>query len=657
MNPYASGVPVPGSVVGAWQLARELGRGTTSIVFAARPAGDGTAARGDTEVALKLALPGTLRDQAAVDRFLRGARAQQTLAGSVGGEGVLPVIDIGTDPLAGPYLVTPLIDGPTLGEALARGELPAARALRAITDIAAVLDTAASAGLVHRDVKPSNVLLGPDRAWLADFGLARDHEDDPTTTGAIAGTLAYLAPELVRGEAPSPASDRYALACLAFQALTGTPVFPRPTDAAILYAHVDEPPPAATTRRAHLPPASDGVFLTALAKDPAARPASAAEFAAALTAAVGAESAQLGSPELRAAAPAAQETADPVALPSPMPHASPAPQASAARAARLPETRRGLTARRTVVGVLAAGVVALPAGLLLAGLGDDQPQGPAAPPVAAGLVAIGSALAPSDEAESRDCNGNVPSGSSPACSLVQSALPGRQVVVPANGLIRAWAVRGATGELTLQVLRRRDGVTYQVSRAEIVRVTSTAPHRFETELDAEAGDLIALRMSPRSTVGLVSTGGATTERWSAPVGAGSPAGTRTGLDREVLLRAELDPGAVRTPPRQLTGAEAAAAPAGRELAASSAALPDGREVRVALRLVGDDVVLDLERGGKRRSRLFVPGIDPRGHLVELHAFESPGNASQLNFAWRNPGELNDIERYFGLEAESLEAYT
>ncbi len=647
MNPYDSGVPVPGSVVGDWKLARELGRGTTSIVFAAsRVVGDDDDVG---EVALKLALPGTLRDQTAVDRFLRGAQAQRTLAATA--EGVLPVLDLGTDQLAGPYLVTPLVAGPTLGAALARRELPVSRALAAISDVGEVLDAAASAGLVHRDVKPSNVLLGPDRAWLADFGLARDHEDDPTMTGAVAGTLAYLAPELVRGGNPSPASDRYALACLAFQALTGTPVFPRPTDAAILYAHVDEAPPSATDRRPALPSAVDAVLQAGLAKDPALRPTSASAFAAELARAVGDAAATLGPPS-PATDQAGQETADPT--PDLALHDATSGQPDHSPRPATPAPRR----RRVVIAGGAAAVLAIGALVAVTGAGDDPPaMAAAAPAVGPGLVALGSSLQSVDGLQSRDCEGAIPNGASPACSLLQRTLPGRQLVVPAKGLIRSWAVRGASGELTLQILRSRDGVTYQVSRAETVRVPTTGAHRFETELETEAGDLVAVDVAPGSAIGLRDADGATTERWTSPVGAGSGPGRRTGLDREVLLRAELEVGAVRTLPRQLTGTEAESAPDGRELAASSAALPDGRQVRVALRLVEGKVVLDLERGGKRRSRLFVPRVDPKGHVVELHAFESPGNASQLNFAWRNPGELKDVEQYFGLDAESLEAYT
>ncbi len=218
-------------------------------------------------------------------------------------------------------------------------------------------------------------------------------------------------------------------------------------------------------------------------------------------------------------------------------------------------------------------------------------------------------------------------------------------------------MRGVTGPIALQVLRTKDGRTFQLSRSDEVVVPDTAPYRYEVELDAGAGDRLALAITPRTGIGLREATGARTERWSRAVSEGSPAGNRTGLDRELLLRGELDPGAVREAPRQITGAEAAAAPAGREVAASSTRLPDGREVRVALVVVDGGVAIDLERGGRRRARLELAGLDPAGRSVEFKAFESPGNDSQLNVGWRNPGSTETDERYFGLGAESLEAYS
>jgi serine/threonine-protein kinase len=637
-DPYAARVPAPGATISGWTLERELGRGATAIVYAAVRA---SGPAGIERAALKLPLPGTLDDAAAVARFLRGAEAQRRLTGP----GVLPVLDLGTDPHAGPYLVTPLIDGANLADALAAGELPATRALGIRRDVATALDAAAAAGVVHRDVKPSNILLDGDRGLLADFGLARDHEHDPTMTGALAGTLAYLAPELAKGEPPAPTSDRYALACLAYQVLTGSPVFRRPTDAAILYAHVEETPTPPSAIRAELPAAVDAVFTSALAKDPAARPASSLAFVAALEEALGDRTATLGSPATPSAAHAGEETLAPAA-----PLAAPAPDHAASE---LP--RRG---RRTLAAAAGAVGVALTAVALVGiGGGERTEDGPPPPAVGAGLVAIGSDLRGENVIVGRDCDGRTPSGTSPACTISQLALPGRTLTIPEDGLIRAFAVRGVTGPVALQVLRTRDGRTFQLSRSDEIDVPDPAPHRYEVELDAGAGDRLALAVTPRTGLGLREAAGARTERWDRAVGEGSPAGTRAGLDRELLLRGELDPGAVREAPRQLTGRAAAAAPSGREVAASSTRLPDGREVRVALVVVDGSVVIDLSRAGRRRARLELSGLDPAGRPVEFKAFESPGNDSQLNVGWRNPGSTETDARYFGLGAESLEAYS
>lgn len=639
----------PGTEIAGYRVRRELGRGTTAVVVEADPPDGGG------PVALKIPLAGTADDPDVRARFLRGARAQAALDHP----SIVPVLAVGESPGHGPWVAMALVHGPTLGELLGAGDVPARLALGVLTQIADALDTAHAAGVVHRDVKPSNVLVDGDRAWLADFGLARDGDGgDATRTGAVIGTLPYLAPELVRGGSPSAAGDRYALAAVAHQLLTGEVVFPRPTDAAILFAHVEEPPPAASARRPGVPVAVDAVLARGLAKQAGDRFATATAFVEALRGALGDAAATLPSPPASSRGEAS--TVDP--LPQPDPGPGPAPDLPVGRepgpdapAARRPSRRL----RLAIVGGLAAAGAA--AGVAVLAPSDDQaPARPAAaaPVVPAGLVALGSALdTPAEELLGRDCRDRVPTGSSPACTVLQTELPGRRVVVPRNGAIRAWTVRGARGELVLQVLRRRAGEIFQVFRSQPTVVPDTGVHRYPVALPADAGDVIALAVLPGARLGVAPVAGATTERWFGPVGAETGPGTRTGFAYDVQLRVEFEGGATIPPPRQIVGAEARRAPEGREVSAGETRLPDGRRVRVALVELGDAVYVDLYRGGLRRARSLVPDLRPGGTVVEFKPFEAPGSDSQLNIGWRNPGTSSDIAHYFGLLPESLEFYS
>ena len=277
-------------------------------------------------------------------------------------------------------------------------------------------------------------------------------------------------------------------------------------------------------------------------------------------------------------------------------------------------------------------------------------------PVPAGHIALGSAL-DADDVEGRDCRDAAPTGASPACTLLQTELPGRTLVVPRDGAIRAWTVRGARGELVLQVLRRRDAQIFQVVRSQ-PQVATADVQRFAAALPARAGDLLALAVVPGATVGVVpDVAGARTERWTDPVSADRGPGQSEGFAHEVQLQVDFEPGARLPAPRQVTGAAAAQLPAGREVAAGDVALPDGRRVRVALVEHGGAVHVDLFRDDERRARIVVPDLVPGGEVVEFKPFESAGNPSQLNVAWRNPGTRSDIFHYFGLDAEALEFYS
>jgi serine/threonine protein kinase len=160
--------------------------------------------------------------------------------------------------------------------------------------VASALDAAYAAGLVHRDVKPANMLVDarpgrPDHVYLSDFGLSKGTLSSTglTGTGQFLGTLDYISPEQIEGKTVDGRADEYALACAAFELLTGMPPFRRDEAMAVMYAQLSEPPPLLTSRRPDLKPAADQVFARALAKAPGDRYASCREFADALRAALG----------------------------------------------------------------------------------------------------------------------------------------------------------------------------------------------------------------------------------------------------------------------------------------------------------------------------------------------------------------------------------
>jgi serine/threonine-protein kinase len=166
------------------------------------------------------------------------------------------------------YIATRLVSA-TLRNAILAGPMPVGMAMKILSCVASALDAAHAAGIVHRDVKPANVLLDPGpQVYLGDFGLARDPDGEALTApGQVLGTIDYMAPELLDGDGIGPATDIYGLACLAVETLTGTVPFTRDTDAAIMYAHVVEPPPSVSERRPELPLALDDVIAAGMAKD------------------------------------------------------------------------------------------------------------------------------------------------------------------------------------------------------------------------------------------------------------------------------------------------------------------------------------------------------------------------------------------------------
>src|SRR2546423_5270631 len=180
----------------------------------------------------------------------------------------------------GLFLAMRVVRGPTLKELILSGQLDPARAVRLLTQVAEALDAAHDVGLIHRDVKPQNILVGAhDHAYLADFGLTKAPGGAGLTEeGQFLGTIDYVSPEQARGGNATHCSDIYALAGVLCECLTGEVPFPRPNEPAVLYAHMSDPPPRLSERRSDLPPALDDVIAKGMAKEPDDRPASATEL-------------------------------------------------------------------------------------------------------------------------------------------------------------------------------------------------------------------------------------------------------------------------------------------------------------------------------------------------------------------------------------------
>jgi len=272
----------PGTLLGRYRLLERAGAGGMSEVWRAE---DQTLHR---TVAVKVIHDPIAADPTFAERFLREAR----LVAGLEHPNILSVYDFGTAPLGGKdvsYLVMPLVSGGSLKERI-RGPLPPAEAVPWLAAIAAALDHAHSKGILHRDVKPGNVLLDASgRPLLADFGLARsaDSVSGLTATGTVMGTPSYMAPEQAMGKALDARADQYALACIAFEMLTGRVPFKADTPLAVLHQHVSVPPEPVTSFIGGLPPGVDDVLSRGLSKNAAQRYGSCTELVSALAAVFG----------------------------------------------------------------------------------------------------------------------------------------------------------------------------------------------------------------------------------------------------------------------------------------------------------------------------------------------------------------------------------
>jgi serine/threonine protein kinase len=286
----------PGDQIAGYEILEEIGRGGMAVVYRALDL------RLGRTVALKVLAPELGQDQAFRQRFIRESRA----AAGVDHPHIIPVFEAGES--AGVLFIAMRYVGGGDVRLLveAEGRLSPSRVAEITSQAASALDAAHAHGLVHRDVKPGNMLLGQasssghDHMYLSDFGLSKDslNPSTLTSTGQFFGTLDYVSPEQIQGHPVDGRADQYALACTVVEMLTGTPPFERADTMALMWAQLHAMPPRLTDRRPDLPPVVDQVIARALAKSAANRYPSCRAFAEALTAAL-AEARDLAPPTAR----------------------------------------------------------------------------------------------------------------------------------------------------------------------------------------------------------------------------------------------------------------------------------------------------------------------------------------------------------------------
>ena len=275
--------PLPGSEIAGFRLEELLGRGGMGAVYRAEDV------RLGRKVALKLLVPELAESERFRERFFR----ESQIAASLDHPHIVPIYAAG-EAEGRLYLAMRYVEGDDLRRLIAReAPLDPDRALRLIEQVGDALDVAHERGLVHRDVKPANVLIagrsGREHCYLTDFGLTKQTSSISglTGTGELVGTIEYVSPEQIRGETVDARADVYSLGCVLYECLAAERPFARDSEVATLWAHVNEPPPALAVTHAELGSEIDAVMTRALAKAPADRHGSCGELVASARAALG----------------------------------------------------------------------------------------------------------------------------------------------------------------------------------------------------------------------------------------------------------------------------------------------------------------------------------------------------------------------------------
>src|SRR4051794_28952760 len=353
-----------GTTLGGYRIEQMAGRGGMGVVYIAEQLALGR------RVALKVISPELAEDPGFRERFKHESR----IAASIDHPNIIAVYEVGeVDGLL--FLSMRYVEGTDLRELIRdAGRVPIARAARIVMQVAAALDAAHARGLVHRDVKPANVLIAAgdaDHAFLTDFGLTKHLESASglTNTGQWVGTADYVAPEQIQGAPIDARTDVYALGCMLFQMLTGEVPFPRDSQVAKIYAHLSEPPPRIDHASLGLPAELDAVVRRAMAKDPADRFQSAGDLGRATLAAI--EQRPVEEPE--------RSVATGTAAPAPASFAAPASGgATRQQPSQQPQRRTPswlpAAVAGAVVALIAGAAVAVATGAFGGGSGDT-PKG------------------------------------------------------------------------------------------------------------------------------------------------------------------------------------------------------------------------------------------------------------------------------------------
>jgi serine/threonine protein kinase len=362
-----------GTMLATYRIESVLGRGGMGVVYLAQDV------RLERKVAVKVPPADLAGDESFRKRFTRESR----MAAAIDHPNIIPVYDAG-EAEGVLYIAMRYVDGTDLRDVLiAGGPLPAHRTLAVLRQVAGALDAAHARGLVHRDVKPGNVMIASgesleaeDHIYLTDFGLTKRTaaETHITAVGQFVGTIDYVAPEQIEGRDVDGRTDQYSLACVFYECLTGAVPYRRDSEVGVLFAHMSDPPPRISAVRPDLPAGLDDVLGTAMAKTKEERYGSCAEFiAAALRAMEESRAAATGPPKPQAvpaplpppppATPFPPATQQPLERPpdAPPPFAPPLPPAP-------PGRRRAILGATLAVAIVAAAVVAF---LVLRGGGGE----------------------------------------------------------------------------------------------------------------------------------------------------------------------------------------------------------------------------------------------------------------------------------------------